>query len=82
MFYTYKINYWNEFEETNEDIWGFVEGESIIEVINKLVFQYGDKNIEELTLTPFSPDSILEFRGKNIPLYHSVIARLEKEVFW
>ena len=60
----------------------FVVGNSYQEVLDKMEAYYGIEEIEEITMSPFSPHDFLEFKVEDAAMFYDVKEKLGKEVIW
>ena len=60
----------------------FVPADSMQEVIDKMEQYYGKNDIEEITITVFSPDNFLKFEERHADMFYDVKATLGAEVIW
>ena len=82
MFYLYKISYYDSEENRIFKYKGFVTGKSYEEVMKNLAEHYGDKEIEEVFLTPFSPDKVLEYDESMEDLFEETEKKMLKKIIW
>lgn len=64
--YKFTVEWYNEYYDGTKEYGGqaqvdrgYVEGESIVEAVNKIAKYYGSETIEKLFLEPITNDSIL-----------------------
>lgn len=60
----------------------FVAGNSYQEVLDKMEIYYGVDEIEEITMSPFSPHDFLEFKVEDTDMFYKVKEKLSKEIIW
>ena len=85
MMYTAKIKWYNEYSDRTDKIdiaFCFVPADSMQEVIDKMEQHYGKNDIEEITISVFSPDSFLEFDECYTDMFYDVKATLGAKVIW
>ena len=85
MMYTVKVKWYNEFSEVKDKMdtnFCFVAAESYHEVIDIMEQYYGKNNIEEITMSVFSPDNFLEFDSDVADMFYDVKATLGAKVIW
>ncbi len=78
--YAVKIKFYDEGEIATRLC--FVVGDSYQEVLDKMEAYYGKEEIEEITMSPFSPYEFLEFKAENADMFYEVKEKLGKEVIW
>lgn len=85
MMYTVKVKWCNEYSDKADKIdvaFCFVPADSIQEVVDKMEGYYGKNDIEEITISVFSPDSFLEFGERHADMFYDVKATLKEYVVW
>lgn len=85
MMYTVKVKWYNEFSEAKDKMdtnFCFVSAESYHEVIDIMEQYYGKNDIEEITMSVFSPDNFLEFDSDVADMFYDVKATLGAKVIW
>ena len=85
MMYTVKVKWYNEFSEAKDKMdtnFCFVPADSMQEVIDKMEQYYGKNDIEEITITVFSPDNFLKFEERHVDMFYIMKAMLEENVIW
>ena len=85
MMYTAKVKFYSEFSDLEDKIetkFCFVPADSLKEVIEIMEQYYGKNDIEEITMSVFSPDNFLEFDSDVADMFYDVKATLGAKVFW
>lgn len=85
MMYTVRVSRYNEFSDKADktDIaFCFVPADSMQEVVDKMEQYYGKNDIEEITISVFSPDNFLEFGERQADMFYDVKATLKEYVIW
>ena len=85
MMYTAVISWYNEYSDRADKMdiaYCFVPADSMQEVIDKMEQYYGKNDIEEITITIFSPDNFLKFEERHADMFYDVKATLEENVIW
>ena len=85
MMYTVKVKWYNEFSKAENKMdtnFCFVAAESYHEVIDIMEQYYGKNDIEEITMSVFSPDNFLEFDSDVADMFYDVKATLGAKVIW
>lgn len=85
MMYTAKVSWYNEYsDKTNKtDItFCFIPADSMQEAVDKMEQYYGKNDIEEITISIFSPDNFLEFDERHADMFYDVRATLKEDVIW
>ena len=82
MFYLYKISYYDSEENRTFKYKGFVIGKSYEEAMKNLTEYYGDEEIEEVFLTPFSPNTVLEYDESMEDLFEETEKKMLKKIIW
>lgn len=82
MFYTADIEYYEIVDDTSNKISTFVSANSYKEAIEELAAYFGEKEIESISIAPFSPDNLLIFEEGNHELFLQVKSRLGKDIIW
>ena len=83
MMYTAKVSWYNEYSDKANKIdiaFCFVPADSMQEVIDKMEQYYGKNDIEEITISVFSPDNFLKFDECHADMFYDVKATLGAEV--
>ena len=85
MMYTAVISWYNEYSDRADKMdiaYCFVPADSMQEVIDKMEQYYGKNDIEEITISIFSPDNFLKFDECHADMFYDVKATLGAEVIW
>ena len=85
MMYTAKVSWYNEYSEKMDKMdiaFCFVPADSMQEAVDKMEQYYGKNDIEEITITAFSPDNFLEFGERHADMFYDVKATLKEDVIW
>ena len=82
MFYKAKLTYYNEVDYTEHKASLLICADKFKDVVSKLSDYYGEEQLDEICISPFSPDDMLIFEEKETDLYDEVIMRLGAEVIW
>lgn len=86
MTYVAKVVWADEFNDYEENTtYSFLWADSYIDAMERLVAYYGDEEMVEVFLTPFSPDNLLEFDKdvlEEYKLFTDVKNVLSKKIMW
>lgn len=82
MFYRAKLTYYSEVDYTEQRVNLLICADGLKDVISKLSDYYGEEQLDEIYISPFSPEDMLIFEEKETDLYDEVILRLGAKVIW
>ena len=85
MVYKVVINWYNDFSEKEEPNGLFLVADSYSDVVDKVIKHYGEENLNELEIAPWSPDDFVQFSLDNPDedwLFHKVDTDIGKNVIW
>lgn len=83
MFFTADVRYYNEVTEKDDLHHLFVCAESLVEATEQITGWYGEKCIESINITIFSPYDMLIFESnEDEMLYFNVKDSLGERVIW
>ena len=86
MIYVTEVVWADEFNDYKENTtYSFLCADSYINAIEKLVDYYGNEEMVEVSLAPFSPDNLLEFDKdvlEEYELFTEVKNVLGKKIMW
>ena len=86
MIYVAEVVWADEFNDYKENTtYSFLWADSYINAMERLVAYYGDKGMVKVSLTPFSPDNLLEFDKdvlEELELFTEVKNVLGEKIMW
>lgn len=82
MFYRAKLTYYDEVDYTEQRVNLLICADGFKDVISKLSDYYGEEQLDEIYISPFSPEDMLIFEEKETDLYDEVILTLGAKVIW
>jgi len=86
MIYVAEVVWADEFNNYKENTtYSFLWADSYIDAMERLVAYYGDEEMVKVSLTPFSPDNLLEFDKdvlKELELFTEVKNVLGEKIAW
>ena len=86
MIYVAEVVWADEFNDYKKNTtYSFLWADSYINAMERLVAYYGDKGMVKVSLTPFSPDNLLEFDKdvlEELELFTEVKNVLGEKIMW
>ena len=86
MIYVAEVVWADEFNNYKENTtYSFLWADSYIDAMERLVAYYGDEEMVKVSLTPFSPDNLLEFDKdvlEELELFTEVKNVLGEKIAW
>jgi len=85
MVYKVVVNYYDDFDKKEEKKGLFLIAESYTNVINKLTDYFGEEDLLEIKVTPWSPDDFVQFDLDNPDedwLFNKVDSDIRKNIIW
>ena len=82
MIYAADIEYYEIADDTLNKVSTFVNADSYKDATEELTTYFGEKEIESISIAPFSPDNLLIFEEGNHGLFLQVKSRLGKDIIW
>ena len=82
MFFTAKVEYFNDEQIEIETNYSFVCADTFNDAVEQITDYYGEKNIESMFVKAFSPSNLLEFESADEELFERVEKTLAERVIW
>lgn len=82
MVFCFYVEFYDEFENRNKEVRGFIVGENFSETLNTLVKYYGEDAIEKVELEIFGPDAFLVFEEEDTDIFNTVKEHLKEKIIW
>lgn len=85
MVYKVVVNWYNDFSEKEEANGLFLMANTYSDVVEKLVKYYGEENLNELKIAPWSPEDFVKFELDNPDedwLFNKVDKDIGKNIIW
>lgn len=85
MVYKVVINWYNDFSEKEETNGLFLVADSYSDAVEKIVKYYGEEDLSEFKITPWSSDDFVRFDLDNTDedwLFHKIDIDIGKNVIW
>lgn len=82
MFFTARVEFFNEVEIKVQTNCSFVCAETFSEAAEQLINYYGEEHLESMTIKAFAPYNVLDFEPIDEELFEKVEETLGERVVW
>lgn len=85
MVYKVVVDYYDDFDKKEEKKGLFLMADSYSDVVDKVVKYYGEEDLSEFKIAPWSPDDFIQFNLDNPDedwLFNKVDSDIGKNVIW
>ena len=82
MIYIATVKYYDEFDSKTTTSFMFVAADSTSKAVEQLSDFYGENNLEDITISPFSPHNFLEINEEFDELFHDFALHAGDNVYW
>ena len=85
MVFKVVVDFYDDFDKKEKKRGLFLMAESYSDVVDKVEKYYGEENLSEIKIAPWSPDDFMQFEFNNPDedwLFHKVDSDIGKNVIW
>ena len=85
MIFKVVVDWYNDFDTKEETVGLFLMADTYNDVINKVTAYFGEENLNELKIAPWSPDDFVKFELDNVDenwLFHKVDKDIGDNIIW
>ena len=82
MIFKVKLSHYEEWNDKIVTSHMFVCAESTVEAVREVSDYYGEKCLEDITVSPFAPDNFLIIEGEDDELFHDFANRASENICW
>ena len=82
MIYKVTVERYKEWEDKMTTSYMFVCADSTVKAVQKVSDYFGEECIEDLTISPFSPDDFLVVDKDSEELFHDFANRAGEDIVW
>lgn len=82
MIYVATVEHYQEWNEEKVTSFMFVCADSTVKAVQQISDYYGEECLEDITLSPFSPDNFLLLNGNDDELFHDFALHAGDNVVW
>ena len=82
MIYVATVKHYEEWDEVMKTTYMFIAAESIVKAVQQISDYYGENCLEDITLSPFSPDNFLFVSEEYNELFHDFALHAGDNVVW
>lgn len=82
MIYKVTVERYKEWEDKMVTSYMFVCADSTVKAVQQVSDYFGEECIEDLTISPFSPDDFLVVDKDSEELFHDFANRVSEDIVW